>query len=66
MGLKPGMRLVFNEEAPFLKAMPEVDVAQMRTALGCLVQEGTPAAQGLRGDELIEALRGRTETVIGE
>ena len=39
LGLKPSMRLVFDEEAPFLKATREVDLAQMRTALGCLARD---------------------------
>ena len=39
LGLKPGMRLVFDEEASFLKATREVDLAQMRTALGCLARD---------------------------
>ena len=37
LGLKPGMRLVFDGEA--LKATREVDLAQMRTALGCLARD---------------------------
>ena len=39
LGLKPSMRPFFDEEAPFLKATREVDLAQMRTALGCLAQD---------------------------
>lgn len=61
LGLKPGMRLVFDEEAPFLKATREVDVAQMRTTLGCLAQDGTPEAQCLSSEKLIETLRGSAE-----
>ena len=39
LGLKPGVRLVFDGEAPFFKATREVDLAQMRTALGCLARD---------------------------
>ncbi len=58
LGLKPGMRLVFDETVPYLKATREVDVEQMRSAIGCLRDAGTAEAQHLTSGEMIESLRG--------
>lgn len=58
LGLKPGMRLVFDETVPYLKAVREVDIEQMRSALGCLLNEGTAEAQRLNSAAMIEVLRG--------
>jgi AbrB family looped-hinge helix DNA binding protein len=58
LGLKPGMRLVFDETVPYLKAIREVDVVQMRSALGCLLTDGTPEAKQASSAEMIELLRG--------
>lgn len=61
LGLKPGMRLVFDDSVPYLKAVREVDLAQMRSALGCLRTEGTPQAQQLSSEALIDLLRGQVD-----
>lgn len=58
LGLKPGMRLVFDETVPYLKAIREVDVEQMRSTLGCLQTDGTSEARRLTSDEMIDLLRG--------
>ncbi len=58
LGLKPGMRLVFDETVPYLKAIREVDVVQMRSALGCLLTDDTPEAKHVSSAELIELMRG--------
>ena len=58
LGLKPGMRLVFDESVPYLKAIREVDIEQMRIALGCLQSDGTAEAQRLGSEAMIEVLRG--------
>lgn len=58
LGLKPGMRLAFDDTVPYLKAIRVVDVEQMRRALGCLASDGTPDAQKLTSREMIEVLRG--------
>ncbi len=61
LGLKPGMRLVFDETVPYLKAIREVDIEQMRSALGCLATDGTPDAKQLSSKEMIDLLRGPTD-----
>lgn len=61
LGLKPGMRFVFDETAPYLKATREVDIAEMRSAIGCLRTDGTPQAQQLSSGELLELMRGPAE-----
>ncbi len=61
IGLKPGMRLVFDETAPYLKATREVDIAEMRSAIGCLRTDGTPQAQQLSSGVLLERMRGPAE-----
>lgn len=61
LGLKPGMRLVFDETVPYLKAIREVDKEQMRSALGCLLKDGTDEAQRLTSAAMIELLRGPAE-----
>ncbi len=61
LGLKAGMRLVFDETVPYLKATREVDLAQMRTAMGCLREQGTVEAQRLDSEAMIELLRGPIE-----
>jgi AbrB family looped-hinge helix DNA binding protein len=61
LGLKAGMRLVFDEHVPYLKATREVDVAKMRKALGCLQTQGTPEAKELSSKLMIARLRGRAD-----
>lgn len=61
LGLKPGMRLVFDETVPYLKAVREVDLKQMRSALGCLLEVGTADAQRLTSHAMIELLRGPSD-----
>lgn len=61
LGLKPGMRLVFDETAPYLKATREVDIAEKRSTIGCLRTDGTPQAQQLSSGELLELMRGPAE-----
>ena len=58
LGLKAGMRLVFDETAPYLKATREVNIEQMRSTLGCLNTLGTPEAQRMSSEEMIQFLRG--------
>ena len=36
LGLEPGMKLEFDENASFLKATRPVDVTRMRSVIGCL------------------------------
>lgn len=61
LGLKPGMRLVFDDSVSCLKATREVDVAQMRSVLGYLKTDGTAQAKKRSSEQLIEWLRGAAE-----
>ena len=36
LGLKPGMKLEFDETAAFVKATKPVDLKRMRSVIGCL------------------------------
>lgn len=58
LGLKPGMRLVFDETVPYLKAVREVDIEQMRSAMGCLSRLGTDEALSFDSETMVERLRG--------
>lgn len=62
LGLKPGMRLVFDETVPYLKAIREVDIDQMRSTIGCLLKDGTEDAQRLTSGAMIELLRGPADS----
>jgi AbrB family looped-hinge helix DNA binding protein len=56
LGLKPGQLLEFDENAPFLKAIPVFDETAMRSVIGC--------AEGRLGettDEWLEQTRGPVE-----
>ena len=46
LGLKPGMKLEFDETAAFVKATKPVDLKRMRSVIGCLkgrLPEGSKA-----------------------
>lgn len=58
LGLKAGMRLVFDETVPYLKATREVNVEQMRSTLGCLQTDGTEWAKTHSSEEMMTFLRG--------
>jgi AbrB family looped-hinge helix DNA binding protein len=58
LGLKPGMRLVFDETVPYLKATREVNVADMRVALGCLRTQAQPELRNKSSAEIMLWLRG--------
>jgi AbrB family looped-hinge helix DNA binding protein len=58
LGLKAGMRLVFDETVPFLKATREVDIERMRSTIGCLNRVGTPEAKRMSSAEMMQFLRG--------
>jgi AbrB family looped-hinge helix DNA binding protein len=62
LGLKAGMRLVFDETVPYLKATREVNLEQMRSTLGCLNRVGTPEAKRMSSIEMMQFLRGDDET----
>ncbi len=62
LGLKAGMRLVFDETTPYLKATREVDLDQMQSTLGCLDALGTPEAKKMSSKEMLQFLRGDAET----
>lgn len=56
LGLKPGMKLEFDETAAFVKATKPVDLNRMRSVIGCLkgrLPEGSKA--------WIDELRGPVE-----
>ena len=61
LGLKAGMKLVFDETVPYLKATREVNLEQMRSTLGCLKTLGTPEAQRMSSQEMLLFLRGEVE-----
>lgn len=58
LGLKPGMRLAFDETVPYVKAVREVNIEQMRSTLGCLRTDGTPEAQQVDQRQMMEQVRG--------
>lgn len=58
LGLKAGMRLVFDETAPYLKATREVDVERMRSTIGCLATDGNELGKTLSSAEMMIFLRG--------
>ncbi len=61
LGLKPGMKLIFDDTVPYLKAVREVDAAQMRRALGCLATEGNDLGKSLDSAALIDDMRGAVD-----
>ncbi|HSF14482.1 MAG TPA: AbrB/MazE/SpoVT family DNA-binding domain-containing protein [Vicinamibacteria bacterium] len=56
LGLEPGQVLDFDEDAPYLKAVPVFDEEDMRSVLGC-----TKGRLGRSSDEWLEETRGRVE-----
>lgn len=55
--LKPGSVLDFDEDAPFLKAVPAFDIAEMMACIGV----GKEGFQGKTSDEWLEESRGAVE-----
>jgi AbrB family looped-hinge helix DNA binding protein len=58
LGLKAGMRLVFDETVPYLKATREVDIERMRSTIGCLTRDGNELGKTLSSAEMMTLLRG--------
>ena len=56
LGLEPGQVLDFDEDAPFLKAVPVFDEDEMRSVLGCA--DGAPRRHSR---EWLEDTRGAVE-----
>ncbi len=56
LGLKAGQVLDFDEDAPYLKAVPVFDEEAMRSVLGC-AKRGT----GMKTAEWLDETRGRVE-----
>jgi AbrB family looped-hinge helix DNA binding protein len=56
LGLKPGQVLDFDEEAPYLKAVPVFDEEAMRSVLGC-----AKSRTGMKTAEWLDETRGRVE-----
>jgi AbrB family looped-hinge helix DNA binding protein len=63
LGLKPGMKLEFDETASFVKATRPVDLKRMRSAIGCLkgrLREGSKAwIDEMRGPATLPPKRNR-------
>lgn len=63
LGLKPGMKLEFDENASFVKATKPVDLKRMRSAIGCLkgrLPEGSKAwIEEMRGPVALPPQRKR-------
>ena len=53
LGLKPGQILDFDEETPYLKAVPVFDEEEMKSVLGCATR-----ALGRSSSEWLEETRG--------
>lgn len=53
LGLEPGQVLEFDEEAPYLRAVPVFDEEAMRALVGC-----ARARLGMSSDEWLDETRG--------
>ncbi len=56
LGLKPGQVLDFDEDAPYLKAVPVFDEQAMRSVLGC-----AKGRLGMTTEEWLNETRGPVE-----
>ena len=56
LGLKPGQVLDFDEEAPYLKAVPVFDEEAMRSVIGC-----AKGRTDVKSAEWLEETRGSVE-----
>ncbi|MGH9319634.1 MAG: AbrB/MazE/SpoVT family DNA-binding domain-containing protein [Vicinamibacteria bacterium] len=57
LGLKPGQQLDFDEDAPFLKAVPVFDEREMRSVIG-----SAKGRLGRTSREWLDETRGRAES----
>lgn len=53
LGLEPGQVLEFDEQAPYLRAVPVFDEEKMRALLGC-----TAGRMGMTSDAWLDETRG--------